>query len=292
MKLIVLFLFLSPAIVAAQHLDRIQTKRQVEEYIVKNLKYNNLKYDGFTVQETDSANVDVFKKGDFNHDGAKDIFVFGTAQITEFGQAHEMDEMLIILGDEQKPKKAEFSFKYFSETMSSSTPYPRVIRKSAKDYIAIRYDILDKHERVIGTDVDTMYVEDDRFMIYTAAPDRLGITSIEYKTSPCSGKCPVFEFSIDQTLQVIYNGIDNVNKKGEFKLTADLKDWDYMRDMLNNSRATKMNAAYSNNSKGEQTGYLTIHYKNGETKKIQDYGLAGTLGLSILFDFFQEMIRF
>lgn len=39
------------------------------------------------------------------------------------------------------------------------------------------------------------------------------------------------------------------------------------------------------------TGYLEVHFSDGTVKEIKDYGLQGTNGLSLLYQFLENIIK-
>ena len=82
-------------------------------------------------------------------------------------------------------------------------------------------------------------------------------------------------------------------KKREIRrLRIDQDDWDYLTLLLNNLRLRDLSNQYAVNWTDDQTGYLTIYFEDGSIKALEDYGMKGTFGLSILFDFLLEQHKF
>ena len=128
-------------------------------------------------------------------------------------------------------------------------------------------------------------------MPYRKEPSDFKISFVDIKTTYCFGTCPVFEIKINKDGTVDYTGIDHVLKKGnkEFKIAK--KDWDYIVDLINHLNIDQLAESYRIRGTDDQTGYLSIKYDD-KIKEIKDYGMAGTLGLSILFDYMKELIEF
>ncbi|WP_419487875.1 hypothetical protein [Chryseobacterium bernardetii] len=69
-----------------------------------------------------------------------------------------------------------------------------------------------------------------------------------------------------------------------FKSKIKISDFNTIEELLNYINFSKLKDFYSVSSTDNPTSELTITYGNGKTKKIQDYGLAGTYGLKKLYD--------
>lgn len=75
-------------------------------------------------------------------------------------------------------------------------------------------------------------------------------------------------------------------------MRIDKKDWDYLVNLIQNIRVDDLQESYSVNWTDDQTTYLTVHYKDSSKKSIEDYGMVGTFGLSILYNFMFELRKF
>ncbi len=291
MRYIILILFI-PFIGTAQILDRILTKEQAQVFIKNNFRYNDLKYDKFTIDSTSINDTDVFKVGDFNHDGVKDFFISGEAKIiTDVGKIGYTEKM-IILGGKKTAKKVTFPSEFFSQPFIVIDASSKLISKNEKDYIQIKGNIYDEKNKIKESFSDIFFVKNDHLMPYAEKASPNEITRIEFKTSGCFGSCPVYELDISKNGEATYNGIDFVDKKGEYKLQIDKKDWNYLESFVKSIDLEKLKDEYEVNWTDDQTSYLTVYSNNGTKKSIKDYGMVGTLKLSILYAYFSELRKF
>ncbi len=268
--------------------SRIQTKPQAEEFIAKELSYNQAyKYDSFKINAADST-FDHFKHGDFNHDGIEDLLVNGTATILIQKAPYKLKETLIVLGDKKKAKKVVFPYELDSFG-GERVFYPKVLHIDQKDIIALGYN---GSERDKAIHYDSVEVRNNHLFIFTRTPVKKRVTRIEFSTSHCYGTCPVFEISLDENLGVFYKGIDYVEKKGEYELKGERADWDYLSKLLANMRIERLNDSYSSAWTDMQTGFLTVTFDNGTSKSISDYGLGGTFGLRLFYNYIFELVKF
>jgi hypothetical protein len=289
-RLLALLIF--PIICFAQPASQIKTRRQAEKFIKDNLKYHyEYKYDSFKIDSTNST-YDQFKEGDFNHDGLKDLLIFGTAYLSVQKMSFKESEVIMLMGDKSKPRKVNFPMGFFSRFASHAIPYPRVIEIGQGDFIQIGYEVTNHRQQTTKLLFDTVEVRNDHVISFTKKPSERRITKIDFKTDHCFGTCPVFELSIDGDLNVDYNGIDHVDKKGEHKLKAERKDWDYLSKLIANIRIEDLNSSYRLNWTDQQTGFLTVTFGDGEKKGIEDYGLSGTFGLTLLYSYLLDLIEF
>jgi hypothetical protein len=290
MKLIIA-LVLFPAFCFSQPLGEISTKDQAEQLITDKFKIVGYKYDSFAI-DSPSPIFDTFGKADLDHDGEEDLLVFGTAYVTVDGTAYEEDEIVIILGDKKSPTKVSFPYSFFRGLGVHIIPYPKIIKFDSQDYLLIQYDLTDYENGTSKTYKDTLFVAYDHIMPYNDAPDSKVVTRIEFKTDYCFGSCPVFEISIDKNLDATYNGIDHVSKKGEYNLKASKRDWGYLSELIALLNVDRLKDSYYVNWTDDQTAYLTVYFQDGSKKQIEDYGLTGTFGLSVLYDYFFDLRDF
>ena len=289
MRLLIILLII-PTICFSQPLTQIKTRKQAESFIKENFKYYNYKYDLFVIDSVNS-NFDNYKEGDFNHDGIKDLLVFGTAHVTVKTETYREDEIIIIIGDKKKPRKINFPYSYFRGLGVHIIPYPKIINIGQKDFVLIKYDIVNR-EQTSETFYDTLFIKNDHLIPFANIPSDKVITGVEFKTNRCYGTCPVFEMTIDKNLEVEYNGIEYVDKKGQYKLRVDHKDWDYITNLISNLKVENLEDNYSIDWTDHQTAFLTVIFNDGTKKSITDYGLSGTFGLSVLYNYFFELRKF
>jgi hypothetical protein len=286
---LLLIVWIIPTWCFTQPLNEITTKEQAENFVKENVRFHDHNYDSFVIDSVDSA-FDNFKKGDFNHDGIEDLLIFGTAHVSVKKEMYKEDEIIIILGDRKKPRKANFPYNFFRGLGVHIVPYPKIVTIQQRDFIVIRYDVADRKGST--TFYDTLYIKNDHVMPFEKEPGEKAVMRIELKTTNCFGTCPVFEMAVNENLDVDYNGIEYVDKKGVYKLRLERKDWNYLSALIDNLRIEDLKDNYSINWTDHQTAFLTVTFKDGTKKKIEDYGLAGTFGLSLLYNYFFELKNF
>ncbi|WP_430967743.1 DUF6438 domain-containing protein [Spongiimicrobium sp. 2-473A-2-J] len=281
----------------AQNLCDLKEKAQVEQYIVNNYRISGTPYEGFKIYggETNSLEIPetiTMAWGDFDHDGIEDLFVHGEAHFKRYQQTIKQAEMLILTGRKKKHKKITFPKRYFRKGINPVRPYVQILKKNTKAYLLLSVQMSGAGTKLSEQSVDTLYVKNDHLMPYSADPDKEAVVKIEFKTDYCYGTCPVFEIVMDKGGHVRYKGIDHVVQRGEKDLQLDQADWAYMSELIQNIQLRKLKDMYSVDQTDNQTGYLTVHYADGSIKKIQDYGLAGSYGLSVLYDYIFGLIDF
>lgn len=295
MKLLLFSLFFIPLVACSQPVSSPKTKKEVENFIIKNLKYNGFKYENFEIDTINTEEFDKFKEGDFNHDGVEDFLVSGEATINLRKQKYQEHLTLILVNKKPKPVSVNVPNRAFYFGISCKTR--KIVNIGGKDYIIYKIG-MDKHDfegdssKSIIKEIDTLFIKYDHLMPFSNYPSQKEITRVEFKTEPCFGSCPVFELMMNQNLEVAYKGIDYVDKKGDYDLRMDRKDWDYLTELIKNLRVEDLLDRYAVNWTDDQTAYLTVYYKDGSKKTIEDYGLSGTFGLTILYDFMFELRKF
>ncbi|MBT32390.1 MAG: hypothetical protein CMO01_22230 [Thalassobius sp.] len=288
-----LLLIILPAYCFSQPLKEIKTKDDAENFIVNNYRFNKYKYDSFKIDSA-STEYDNFKKGDFNHDGVPDLLIFGKAQVTVKGETYDNeDEIILLLGNKhRKAIKVNIPYSFFRGLGIHVVPTPKMIKVDNYDCLLIQYETTQLFAESTSNFADTMYVEFDNLLPYNPSPSNKKISKIEFKTDYCYGSCPVFEISMDKNYDVVYSGIDHVIKRGEYKLRAEVKDWQYLIKLIRNLNIEEFKDYYAVQYTDDQTAFLTIYFDDGSKKHIKDYGLKGSYGLSIIYDYFFDLIEF
>src|SRR5690606_19171923 len=115
---------------------------------------------------------DVCSSDLFNHDGQSDLLIFGNATVIrdKDKEPFKRDEIIIILGDKKRPKKANFPFDYFRNWFTHIRPYPSVVSKDGKDFIEIKYDVYDRRGESKETFYETVFVKNEKLIPYTDQP--------------------------------------------------------------------------------------------------------------------------
>ncbi len=288
-KLLIL-ISLFPLFSFSQTINQIDSREKAEKFIAANFKYYDHKYDSFEISAFDPG-YDNFKNGDFDHDGKPDLLAFGVAHFTSDKMKYKQSEIVIIVNDGRRAIKVNFPDRFFIHFGGGVLPDTKVICIGDKDYIEIKYNVRIGEDKSLAA-CDTIFVMNRQVMLFTSKPQSQAITRLEFKTDHCLGPCPVFEIAIDEHLKVEYNGIEFVDKKDEYRLQIDKQDWEYLVSLLNNIKIQDLNEEYSVRWTDDQTGSLTVFFKGGTKKEIEDYGLRGTFGLSVLYMYLFELRKF
>ncbi len=125
---------------------------------------------------------------------------------------------------------------------------------------------------------------------------------IQYEAGACFGFCPIFKLTLnpDRTavIEAQHFTFEEGRSKGDFgkepegTFTATLKKSDYNKliSMLNQVNPKSLKSYYGNKNISDlPSAYLTITYKDGTVKKVQDYGKSGTEELDNLWQFFEDL---
>ena len=153
-------------------------------------------------------------------------------------------------------------------------------------------DIRPGHYSSYGTAHDTLFVHNNKQMIYATHPVRLAIESVKFSTTQCFGTCPVFQLTIDKNGSVSYKGIQYVNKMGDYTLSMSKPELSHFISLLAAINPPLLSDHYSVDETDNPTIYLTVRYTNGQTKSIEDYGERGTYGLTVLYKFLLYLRNF
>jgi len=260
-----------------------------ENFIISNIQKVKTKYNEkyFLCKKiADSLNVTKsFYKADFDKNGLTDILVIGsnyyfsTFVIMDFGN----DNLKIY----------RLTRKIFPEFA-----VPEIIKKDNKTLINYYYiEHQNWREKIKKEDIikKTLIYKFGDFIEYNGNPKDYNIEKIEFQTSMCFGKCPVFNIKIDNNKNATFIAqIYNKNRKekeiqGEFKTIIKEEDYNLIVDLLNYIDFPNLKDDYAVGWTDDQTSFLTITYNNGKVKEIRDYGLIGTFGLDKLYDLFFEL---
>jgi hypothetical protein len=241
-------------------------KKQFEVFIVKeNLEIKNQK----CRELAESVQAKSWTKADFDNNGYTDILIIGD----NYGLSS-----IVILDKGNN----NFEIKALTKGIFPSCSFPVVQNKKPQPVIFYYTDeSSEAHKTLIYKFGDFVEIND--------SPKTHRIEEIEYKTSGCFGTCPIFELTIDSNHQAVYKPIAfNKKKKGTFKGTIRSFEYDELVGLLNYIDFADLRDSYSVNWTDDQSSFLSITYDDGKVKKINDYGLIGTFGLSrvykILFD--------
>jgi hypothetical protein len=115
------------------------------------------------------------------------------------------------------------------------------------------------------------------------------IKTIEFKTNLCFGICPVFDLNIDRNGNSKFNGKYETKFHGEASKQLNKIEVDELFDLLNYIEIRKLKDDYQVNYTDAPTVNLTIYFEDGSFKKIKDYGMMGSFGLSALYSKLTEI---
>ena len=281
--------------------DTLQSKSSVEAYLKRRYHYKNITLnavnlviqDTNTVQPTHPA---YWLKADFNHDGKNDLFASATV---EKGKLNNKSELFILASEGNHYTKVDIvdpaSYVYSGDASYS------IYSNSGKSYLVINtlfqkmlrpQDIRHGHYFTYSNARDTVFMRNNKQMIYANHPAHLAIESVKFSATQCFGTCPVFQLIINKDGSVSYKGIQYVNKTGDYTLAMPKAELSYLISLLGAINPPRLSDHYSVDATDNPTVYLTVRYINGQTKSIEDYGERGTYGLAVLYKFLLDLRNF
>jgi len=267
----ILILLLTANLTLANDIDDLQTKDDVQKFLVKiNPEWE--KYDFF--ENTGKEDTSAYGKGNFfkidlGNNGLTDLVINGKYffAVTDNGNGN-YESHFIDRGTFMLDKHTLKNIVYKDKT-------PLLIIGSYSEY---------NFGKNNDTKTDTLVLKFGEFYEYNSTPDNFKIEEISFSTSHCFGTCPVFELIIKADGTAKYNAIEYNDKKGKFKTILDTATFNKLLQTINYLKWTSLKDEYSVNWTDDQTATLEIKFSNGQTKKISDYGMIGTFGLEHLYD--------
>ncbi|MBW4362451.1 DUF6438 domain-containing protein [Flavobacterium taihuense] len=291
-KFTIILTFIFSNIVFGNKIDNLKTTKDVIEFVKTVypeygiIRYKDFKYGIFDINSTDSIysqlkckeifRIDEIKnwqKIDINNDGLTDLIF-----ISHF---YGYTQNVII-------DKGKNEFKLIRNIINfDECEYIKPIKIQDKNQLRIRkvnlpFDFDDNIEKYIK--IDTLTYKYDSFIELN---DKViidnKIKSIEIKTNFCFGDCPVFKLTINKNGVAQFDGIEFTKFKGKSTKQLNQKIVDEIFDLINYIEIKKLNDYYEVNYTDASTANLDIFFEDGSIKKIKDYGLSGTYGLSALY---------
>lgn len=295
-----LALILQHFVVLAQ-IDTLQSKAGVEAYLKRRYHYKEIALNPVNtiIQDTNAVqpiHPSYWLKKDFNHDGKNDLFVSATVKK---GKLDNQNELFILASEGNHYTKVDI-VDPVSYVYSGDASYG-IYSASGKSYLVITTlvqkmlrprDVRHGHYFTYISARDTVFVRNNKQMIYANHPTQLAIESIKFSATQCFGTCPVFQLTIDKDGSVSYKGIQYVNKIGDYNLAMPKAELSYLISLLGAVNPPRLSDRYSVDATDNPTIYLTIRYTNGQTKSIEDYGERGTYGLAVLYKFLLDLKNF
>ena len=127
-------------------------------------------------------------------------------------------------------------------------------------------------------------------------------SKIQYEAGACFGFCPIFKLTINPDRTAVIEAEHftfsegrskdefSKPKEGTYRATIKQEDYNKLISLLNSANPKSLNAKYgSRNVTDLPTSYLTVTYKDGTVKKVEDYGKNGTEKLAELWTFFEDL---
>lgn len=122
------------------------------------------------------------------------------------------------------------------------------------------------------------------FILTSCNKTTFDINQIDFKTDSCEGDCPIFAMTI------LYDGTANYNaemfnmQQGNFKTKIKRPQLDSLVTLIQNLNIFKFKNNYSIPVTDHPTYTLTVNFKNGKVKTIEDYGPSGPKELDKVYD--------
>ncbi len=93
---------------------------------------------------------------------------------------------------------------------------------------------------------------------------------ISMQKTKCFGACPVYTIDIYESGMVYFNGKENVDKIGEFKIRLSKKELNRLIDLFTENRFFDLQDKYVSDVSDLPTTYVYFSH-NGKRKRIMDY---------------------
>ena len=273
-------------------IDNLKTTKDVIEFVKMVypeygiIRHKDFKYGIFDIESIDSIynqlkckeilKIDEIKnwqKIDINNDGFTDLIFIS--------HYYGYTQNLII-------DKGKEGFKLIRNIIDfDECEYIKPIKVRNKNELLIRkvnlpFDFDDNIEKYVK--LDTLTYKYDSFVeLNDKEIIDNKIKLIEIKTNFCYGTCPVFKLTINKNGLSEFDGVEYTNFKGKSVKQLDQRIVDELFDLVNYIEIKKLNDYYEVNYTDASTATLDIFFEDGSIKKIKDYGLSGTYGLSALY---------
>jgi hypothetical protein len=291
-KFTIILTFLFSNIVFGNKIDNLKTTNDVIEFVKTVypeygiIRHKDFKYGIFDIESIDSIYNQLKCKGIFKIDEIKnwqkiDIDNDGLTDLIFISHFYGYTQNVII-------DKGKNVFKLIRNIINfDECEYIKPIKVQDKNELRIRkvnlpFDFDDNIEKYIK--IDTLTYKYDSFIeLNDKAIIDNKIKFIEFKTNLCFGICPAYKLTINKNGQAEFLGIELTNLKGKSIKQLIQKSVDEIFNMLNYIEVKKLNDYYEVNYTDAPTVTLDIFFENGTVKKIKDYGLSGTYGLSAVY---------
>jgi hypothetical protein len=221
-----------------------------------------------TLQRNPKAINFKFIKLDINNDGLTDILINGIYlyAIIDKGGRKNFEENYI--------GGRHFNCQLLS--IDTTKEIPTLVVQKDNDYDnETDKDIIFKPDTLIN-----LY---GGFIEYNSSPKQIDFKEIKIMSSSCFGTCPIFELTINNDKQAIYNAKEYNKLTGIYKSSIEEKLFNDILGLLTYINIDSLKNNYKIGWTDNPSIDIEIKY-NGLTKNIHDYGLEGTFGLKRLYD--------
>lgn len=287
-------------------IDSLKTKTEIEDFIrnsntiLSEFKLKKIKefhrddrfdIDSFAKIIADSLKIDKsFYKSDLDKNGFTDLLFIGDDQSCGSGNSTYNFSCNILLNF----GKDSLRNIPLNKGHNRYSYVPKIVTKNNLNLLEIhhpeKYHWLD-HEILEPRKKSTLIYKFNSFLEYNPKPKKQKIEKIEYKTGICFGSCPEFDIIIETNRHSTFiarsfnfsDEMDFETPEGFFETTLNTTHYNEITEILNYIDFENLKNDYEVSWTDDHSCSLSITYNQGKIKKIDDYGLQGTYGLSLLY---------
>ena len=254
--------------------------RKIQDFVLRS------KSDSLAIKIADFLVINKsYYKADFDHNGYQDLLTIG-----HFDKNDLMYNFVFM-------NYGKDSLKAVSLRSRHAFLIPRIIQENNQKLLEIyKPQMTDYGSNIFTTRKFKLIYKFDHFIEYNEKPRISKIKKIELITLGCFGECPAFDMTILEDKSAIFkpryynNGVKNdEDGKSILKTVISTKDFNELVDLLNYIDFSNLENSYSVPWTDDQIATLKITYDDNKIKTIEDYGLAGTYGLSRFFEMLYDL---
>ncbi|RAK69949.1 DUF6438 domain-containing protein [Hymenobacter edaphi] len=294
-RLLHLFLCLLLTFHAFGQIDTLRHKSGIEAYVKARGGYAAVELMAVNQVLGDSAAIPApvptyWSRADFNHDGADDLLV--RANIRRQPTTSPHDKFLVLTGG-TNPQLVQLDNGYYSSPDAMwRTVRPITLANKVYLIYAALQTIETRRQLFRRFSQDTLYLQTNRPMLFTTHPAPTApVTRITYATTQCFGICPAFRVVIKPNGVVEYAGMADARPRGKYRLRMSATDLAYLSELLRNLNLPELADKYQMHWSDGPTCYLGVMFADGRAKHIEDYGMQGTYGLAVLYQFLWQQYQ-
>jgi hypothetical protein len=284
MKWIIIILFLLPFGLFAKPnaIDSLKTDEDVSRFLSKHydgdrrinfleFSFNPASGNPILDHLYDSLVTQKWAKGDFDHNGEKDIVVSGFYDLTYY--------VYLVLA------KPEHKFEFHDLQMRFDVILPKFIKKRDQDLIlAYHVDRTKKYADTILIDSDTLIYKYNCLIEYNSHPLDLHFDSLELSVS-----YPMDFSGLPPNIIVLANGsaryrvASDQGKKYFGVQKLDRMHFNQILELVNYIKMNTLNTSYFARATDMSSAVITFYFGGNRKIHIRDYGMQGTYGLAALY---------